>query len=56
VQAGRTAPEAGAALRAFDRLRDQREARTGEWTSPRAVGFQRPFFSQRSEAGSESSL
>ena len=56
VQAGRTSPEAEAAHRAFDRLRDQREARTGEWTSPRAVGFQRPILSRRADPPSESSL
>jgi hypothetical protein len=42
VHAGRAAPGAEAALRAFDRFRDHRDAAAGEWSTTRAVGFQRP--------------
>ena len=47
VQAGRMAPESEAALRAFKRFRDLRDARSGEWTTGRPVGFQRPILSRR---------
>jgi ATP-dependent 26S proteasome regulatory subunit len=41
VHAGRSEVSAGAALRAFDAIRDQGAACAGEWPSTRPVGFQR---------------
>ncbi len=55
LHAGRSEPKVDTALRAMDKLRGQREARTGDWASVRPVGFQRPILSKRADGSPESS-